>query len=460
VARYPNSRLQLSGHRFLLRRLERAVLLGDAAADDEHVRRQPLSVAVGALVAVLALAGCALLGWLRPPAGLGDGLILLDRVTGALYVRVDDKVHPVLNLASARLITGVSDDPRPVAATDLANAKRGPLLGIPGAPGFIGPALTAGESAWTVCDGSVTTVIAGPMAPDGGVRGLASDEAVLVSSVSGTTYLLYDGRRAVVDPTDPVTVRALHLEGRTPRPASPALLSLIPEAPAITAPAIRDAGRPGPQALSGFMIGDVVRVERADGTDYFVVLAGGVQRIGAVAADLIQFASARPDTDITAVAPTAISDVPILGVLPVAEFPDRIGPPLTGDLTVLCASWAAGKVVVRPGAGSPTGEGHAPVELAQADGGGPAVDAVSMPPGRSAYVGAKNTDATGSLVTDTGVRYPLGDGDTAHLLGLPDDPVPAPWQLVAMLPSGPELSKATALVARDVVTAEPPRARR
>ena len=459
MARYPNSRLQLSGHRFLLRRLERAVLLGDAA-DDDPVRRQPLSLAVGALVAVLVMAGCALLGWLRPPAGLGDGLILMDRVSGALYVRVDGTVHPVLNLASARLIAGVSDDPRPVAATDLANAKRGPLLGIPGAPGPIGAALSAQESAWTVCDDAVTTVIAGPVVTDGAVPGLAPDEAVLVSSVSGTTYLLYDGRRAVVDPTDPVTVRALHLEDRIPRPASPALLSVIPEAPVITAPDIPDAGSPGPQSLSGFMVGDVVRVERADGTEYFVILAGGVQRIGAVAADLIKFASARPDTDITAVAPTAISDVPILGALPVAEFPDRIGPPLTGDVAVLCASWAAGRVAIRAGAGSPIGEGHVPVVLAQADGGGPAVDAVFMPPGRSAYVGVRDTDVTGSLVADTGVRYPVADGDTARILGLADGPVPAPWQLVAMLPSGPELRRAAALVARDVVTVEAPRASR
>jgi type VII secretion protein EccB len=363
----------------------------------------------------------------------------------------------VLNLASARLITGVSDDPRPVAATDLANAKRGPLLGIPGAPGSIGQALSAQESAWTVCDDAATTVIAGPLATDGALRGLASDEAVLVSSVSGTTYLLYDGRRAVVDPADPVTVRALHLEGRTPRPASPALLSVIPEAPAITAPEILDAGSAGPQALSGFMVGDVVRVERADATEYFVVLAGGVQRIGAVAADLIQFASARPDTDITAVAPTAISDIPILGTLPVAEFPDRLGPPLAGDVAVLCASWAARLVAIRIGSGLPIADRHTPVALAQADGKGPAVDEVFLPPGRSAYVGAVGAAATGSLVADNGVRYPVGDADTARILGLPDSPVPAPWQLMAMLPSGAELLRAAALVARDVVAGEPPR---
>jgi type VII secretion protein EccB len=451
VARYPANRLEVSGHRFLRRRLEHALVDGDAGRPGDPVRPQPVSLVIGAGVAVLAIAGCAVLGWLRPQPGLGDAAIVMDQASGALYVRIEDTVHPVLNLTSARLIAQAADDPQHGTAADLADAKHGALLGIPGAPAILGPALSGAESGWTVCDGAVTTVVAGP------VRAAAQEEPLLVSGRSGTSYLLYDGSRAVVDLTDPGTVHALHLDGVEPRPVSPAVLSLVPEVPPITAPTIPDVGLPGPSALPGFAIGDVVRVEQAESTAYFVVLAGGVQQIGAVAADVIHSAVARPGADITTVAPTAINQVPRLGVLPVSEFPERIGRPRGRDVAVLCTSWTAGAVSVSVVDGLPLDGRHAAVSLAQADGDGPAVDAVYVPPGRSVYVSSSGLPAsTGSVIAETGVRFPIGDADAVQALGLPEHPEPAPWSLLALLPTGPELRRDAALVARDVIAPTPP----
>jgi len=95
-----------------------------------------------------------------------------------------------------------------------------------------------------------------------------------------------------------------------------------------------------------------------------------------------------------------------------------------------------------------------PVTLSQADGRGPTLDAAYLPPGRSAYV--RGTDRGGAryLVADTGVRYAIHDDDAAHDLGLPA-PVAAPWPVLATLPSGPELSRQNASVARDAVTRTP-----
>ena len=95
--------------------------------------------------------------------------------------------------------------------------------------------------------------------------------------------------------------------------------------------------------------------------------------------------------------------------------------------------------------------GQAPVTLAQADGAGPALDAVYLPPGRSAYVRANGRSGTRYLVTDTGVRFAIHDDEAAHDLGLPAVALPAPWPMLAALPSGPELSRANASVARDSV---------
>ena len=58
------------------------------------------------------------------------------------------------------------------------------------------------------------------------------------------------------------------------------------------------------------------------------------------------------------------------------------------------------------------------------------------------------------LVTDTGVRFAIHDDDAAHDLGLPA-PIPAPWPVLVTLPSGPELSRQTASVARDTVAGPP-----
>jgi hypothetical protein len=209
--------------------------------------------------------------------------------------------------------------------------------------------------------------------------------------------------------------------------------------------------------MSGLRVGDIVRVQRAEADEYLVVLAGGVQRIGLVAADLILFGSARTEHQVADIAPAASRQVPMVSVLPVSEFPDRIGPPRGADIAVVCASWASGVVSLWTGAELPLDGHRVAVPLAQADGGGSAVDAVFLPPGRSAYVRAPGSpESAGWVVADTGVRFAVGDPDAARTLGLPDTAELAPWPLVMMLPAGPELRRDAALVARDVVAPGPP----
>jgi type VII secretion protein EccB len=430
--------------------MERAVLFGDATAGGDSPRLQAVSLLMGAALATLAIAGCAVFGWLRPQPGLADAAILLDRGSGALYVRVDDTIHPVMNLTSARLITQSRDEPRQVTAADLAHAKVGPQLGIPGAPASIGAALAADDSVWTVCEDDITTtVIIGQLGDDPP----PTDQAMLVSSHSGRAYLIYDGRRAALNLADPVTVRALQLDGRTPRTVSDALLGIIPEAPPITPPNIPDYGNPAPQDLPGFVIGDVVQVERAGAADYFVILAGGLQRIGRVTADLIRFSAARTDADITSIAPAAASQIPAVGVLPVADYPDQISVPVGDEVHSVCASWGNGDTALRIGTVLPLQEGQTPVPLAQADGTGPAVDAICLPRGHNIYAGSAGA---GYLVAETGVRYAVTDPDAVEVLELPDRPEPAPWRVLSLLPEGPELRRDAALLARDVLATETP----
>jgi ESX secretion system ATPase EccB len=65
-------KLQVSGHRFLMRRTEGALLYGDAAGDAGSVAAPRLSFAVGGVLAAVALTACAVIPALPPSAQRGD----------------------------------------------------------------------------------------------------------------------------------------------------------------------------------------------------------------------------------------------------------------------------------------------------------------------------------------------------------------------------------------------------
>jgi type VII secretion protein EccB len=466
MGRQPTTRLHVSGYRFLLRRIECALLGRDIRAVNEPIRAPVQSLVAGSVLAVVVLAGCAVLAMLRPQPQLGNGPILMGQRSGALYVRLGETLHPVLNLSSARLITKTNANPQPTPESELRLSKRGPLLGIPGAPQLLAEPLAEDETRWAVCDsdndGSVrTTVVVGPAEGPFSHR-LTTEQAALVTpDFGGSTYLLSDGRRAVVNLAEPAAVRALRLEGVVPLAVSRALLDAVPEAPPITAPQIPGAGGRGPAALPGFLVGSVLRITRADGDEYYVILSRGVQRVGQVAADLVRFSDSQGSRSIISVAPDLVRAAPVVTELPVSTFPDRAPASLHPSGTTLCASWAhtasGGAEISFLTGGLPVPAGQEPVTLSQGDGNGAAVDAVYLPPGRSAYV--RSTGLSGDnagagtryLITDTGVRFAIRDDEAAHDLGLPDTAIPAPWPLLAALPSGPELSRANASVAQDTV---------
>src|SRR3954463_12104038 len=117
-----STRLHVSGYRFLLRRMEHALVRGDIRMLDDPLRAQSLSLIAGVVLSVIVVAVCAILTFLRGPSTLGASPIVMVRDSGALYVRVGDTVHPVLNLSSARLIAGTPANPEAVSAAAINNA--------------------------------------------------------------------------------------------------------------------------------------------------------------------------------------------------------------------------------------------------------------------------------------------------------------------------------------------------
>ena len=414
---------------------------------DDPLRAQSVAFVVGGVLGTIAVVASAVLALVRPQGVPASAPIVIARDSGALYVRIGDSLHPVPNLASARLVARSAANPVTAESDSIDRATRGPRVGIPGAPARIGRPVDA--RTWTVCDDERTVVIGGD-APVGRAA------PVLVTprgESAATTYLLYDGHRAKVDLRNAAAVRALRLDGVVPVGVSRVLLDVVPEVAAIEAPRIAGAGGPGPATLDA-RIGTVVRVLRADGPEFYVVLADGVQPVAEVVADLVGFTYGREAGPMPTVAPAVLASTPVVASLPVAAFPAHAGTPVgAGDDVAVCATWGSGTSNVTVLKADPSRIGGVP--LVQADGEGPNVDAVLLPAGRSAWVrsaptvGDDGVSGTRFLVDDTGVVFGVRDGDAARYLGLDDEPVAAPWPILAQLPRGPELSVEAASVVRD-----------
>ena len=470
MVRQLTTRAQVSGYRFLLQRAEHTLVRRDARMLHDPMRAQRQSVTIGLVVAILVAAGCGVYGLIRPVGSVADAPIVLDRAQGSLYVIVDHTAHPVLNLASARLIAGTPAAPKAVSAAALADLPRGPTLGIIGAPSALG---TGAATTWSVCDatasdaattpgpaGVARTVVAiGDDAPGGGV---APADAGLLATIDDQPYLVYrlgQGSvartvRARVD-IDAVPVRrAPGLDDAPARRLSPGLANAIEEVSPLVLPTIAEMGRPG--AL-GFTVGTVFAVPALDGrAEHFVALADGVQPVSGLVAELLRLAGEPSSSRVPTVAPARAASVPVVASLRVEHFPAR-APRLINvvDAPVICQRWHRSPGA--PAAATALLAGHRmpgarPVIPVGADGPGPRVDEIRVAPGSTHNVRVTGMDPRSSrrhgrlVISDTGVRYAVDDEPTARVLGL-GEPGLAPWPIVRLLPSGPDLSRAQALVA-------------
>lgn len=430
--------------------MDYAILGRNPPSEGDPLRVQRLAMLTGAALTAGALVVSTVLVTDRQDSGPGDAVLVMSRQSGALFVRVDGQLRPVSNVASARLILGSPVAPRLVDESALGNVASGPILGIPGAPRSLGRPVAPNTAVWAVCataDGATTIAVSDDQPP----KPLEPDDGVVVSTEpgDGSVYLLYDGKRAMINPGDPATARTLHLDGVPVRKVSATVLNAIPEVPGIAPPRIARMGQPS--GAAGHPVGTVLRVVRTEVSEYYVVLADGLQRVGRLTADLIRFSDPAADDQIRTVAPGVIAAIPLLDALPVATYPED--PPALRDAgDGLCATWAAGRSGIALGVPA---DDRPAVALAASDDAGPGVDFVRIPPGRSVDVTATmlTTDrgAAGRyLITDAGVRFPIHDSAAATALGLGPAGSPAPWTIVGALPAGPELSREGALIARDV----------
>lgn len=486
------TRAQVNGYRFLIRRLEHALIRGDSRMIHDPMRGQMRSLLVGLVVGILIAGAAGVLAFFKPTPNLGEAQILLSKSNGALFVRIADRVHPVLNLASARLIVGKSDPPKQVDDKFLNQLPLGPMVGIIGAPSSIHAGDELGASSWTVCDttqspdvtessGATTVetmVLANHPVLDADIRVANPTEMILTQS-GGTVFLIYQGVRAPIDVTNPTLTSALHLKGSRIRDVSPGLLNSIPLVGPIVPVSIPGAGADAGYLGSGFRVGSILRTSDSRGQQLYVVLQQGLQPISEATADIIRYSSGAPVTvqEWRDVSPALVSQAPVVRSLKVDHYP--VASPQVVDVEadpVVCMAWQRGNNAARAtiqllvGHRLPLPPKAEPVRLASADGNGPGLDSVYLTPGTGEYIQATGVEpdsrAMGQLfyVSDVGLRFPIKDQPSAEALGVTgvkdengknDIPQLAPWPIIALLPPGPELSQEAALIAHDGMPADP-----
>ena len=156
---------------------------------------------------------------------------------------------------------------------------------------------------------------------------LAADTAVLADNGAGT-WLLWNGRRSLIDLDDRAVTSALGLGAEMPaaRPISPGLFNAVPEGPPLRAPVIPGAGAPPQFPLPiAAPVGAVVVSYGAD--DAMLLLRGLARR---PAADLAgagggaaQHQLLRPGAAAATRVPTRSPGMPVSRVLDTGAYPGQ-----------------------------------------------------------------------------------------------------------------------------------------
>ena len=332
----PTTKSQVQAYRFVLRRMESALVRKDPVMIHEPMRTHLRASAVGLIIGVLALAGFFVYGFLKPREDISQAEIVVGKQSGAMYVVMQDPLRlvPVTNLASARLLIAAwaaeggggfpagAAEVTPVEDAALADAPRTALAGIPGAPDDLPTPEERVGPQWAVCDTAdvdpslpggearpnlTTTALIGVPRPG---RALPADQALLVQSDAGQTYLVFDGRRSRVDLHNSAVQQAFRLTS-VPRRISAGLLNAIPESRPLDPPTVPGDGAPAPfGSLAQHRVGSVVRIERTGGAEFFLIHRDGVQWVNPAVADLIRFADASAGAKFPTVPAEDIAEVP------------------------------------------------------------------------------------------------------------------------------------------------------
>ncbi|MEU3862020.1 type VII secretion protein EccB [Streptomyces sp. NPDC028722] len=443
-------------YQFATGRLAAALVTGEPATGEPPARRSVLGVILGVLLAVLACAGFAVYGLLKPggnTAWAKPNAIVVEKETGTRFLYVDGVLHPVANYASALLGAaggGGGTSVHTVSRNSLAGVRRGAQIGIPAAPDSVPEATALLTGDWTRCltpgrnKGETLDFAPGDRPA---ARAPVTGRRALLRAADGTQYLLWNGVRYRLGGRS--TLIALQLDGLDPLPVPGDWLAALPAGPTVGAADVPGRGGRGPRVGDRpARIGDVF-TSGADGkgaAQFYVLRSDGLAALTRTEFQLLATskgaAEPREVTPRDIAAAGGSADRSLLHRLP--DF--LSGPVLRPGAAAVCLRQhvtggtevhTAVTLEERPAATAP------PVDVPV--GHGLLAQALPLPP--------RGVAPQVYLVTELGVKYPLADLDTASALGFGGGQArPVPRAVLDLLPTGPALSRAGALAA---VTAHP-----
>lgn len=479
---------QIKAHFWLRRRVGYGLTLRNVSMQFDLARYLRAVPMVAAIVLLVVCGGAYIFSVIRPAGEIGDGTrFVMDRESGRKYINANGLLYPVLNESSGRLIVGMANDPVGVAHSAVAARPQGPLVGIPGAPDEM-PVTNGDLVSVAVCQKVPVDSVAGHVTVavlDGGlVLGSRAHRMgaldVLVGVLNGQTYVIWDGKKSVIDPGDRIVLSALGIDREAvshPIPLAPAFGNAVPANLPLVDPVVPDAGMPAPWKLGRPLnVGAVVQAKLpSSGQRYYVVLKDGIQEISATVASMLRSENAFGSADVPLIEPDVLAAVPQVTIVQTSQYPPAPVHVLDGrEQPVSCWTWEKGRTAssaamsVAVGSELPIAS-SADASLAPVVGphdGATTADVVYMAPGAANWVRTTgNSQAASSQesywwLAPSGSRFGVAVGDhSRESLGLPDATLPMPWAVLRLFPRGlpahVELSKADAMAQHENVPVDP-----
>ncbi|MEV7994527.1 type VII secretion protein EccB [Streptomyces sp. NPDC086077] len=494
---------QLNAYTFAKRRMLAAFLQSSPDGSEEGAPRPLRAVVPGIIVGIVVMAVFGAWGMFKPTAPKGwdepnaKVIVASKSTTRYVVLKTDGQVqlHPVLNMASAKLLLEAGQgDVVTVAESVLDDGRipHGATIGIPYAPDRLPSAEDAGTAKrWVICERpgaggdsvqkAALVLSSRDMAATDGKDRLRGGQLLYVTAPDGEHYVVDGGGTAYpVDKGDELLLRAVVGSDREPQRVSAEWLATLRRGDPITFPAVTGlpgaaADAPGRLDEATDKVGMVLKAMDNNAPQYYVVLPGRVAPVSAFVAQLLLFSAELTSLDqagqAQAVSPGDIVPGKPFGTerrwpagdpTPVNEASAKKGTRSTICNVLRGVDAGTGVTTLSTWAGTDFPR-RLPVGAASA----------YVTPGSGQLYRQFQGEATKTgpvfLVTDTGLRYVLqsngdsatddaGIGTTAErreqqeaamqaqtLLGYKDvDPAPIPAAWSEFLPTGPRLSTAAA----------------
>jgi type VII secretion protein EccB len=307
---------ELNAYTFAKRRTLASFLQPSPTGSEEGAPKPLRAVVPSLVVGVVVLAVFGAIGMFSPTAPKGwdepGAHVIVASKSTTRYVVLktggETQLHPVLNMASAKLLLDPDKDSVITVAEDVLDSGKPPhgaTIGIPYAPDRL-PSPEEAEKAmrWAVCERpgpggraiqKAAFVLAGKeWSKTEGADRLTGGELMYVVGPDGKSQYVVDSRGyayPLADPADKELLKALDTQGRAPQRVSRDWLDTLHKGDPIAIPDIK--GTPGADAGASDMlreydkVGMVIKAYDGRRMQYYVVLQGAVARISEFTATLL-----------------------------------------------------------------------------------------------------------------------------------------------------------------------------